>query len=83
MNLNTEHAPWSANLSAADHAAELFRARVGTRQRLDPVPAEWADRFTAEEWAAYQRERFDCYHTCAGMLSPEGYLSGVRLRDML
>ena len=85
MNFNTEHAPWGSNLSAADQAAEEFRARVGTsqRQRLDPVPAEWADRFTPETWAAYQRERYWCYHSCAGMLSPEGYLAGIRESDML
>lgn len=79
---NTEHAPWSDNLSAADAAAEAFRARVGTRQRLAPVPAEWADRFTPEEWAAYQRERFACYHSFAALLSPQGYLNGARYRDM-
>lgn len=83
MNFNTEHAPWGSNLSAADQAAEAFRARVGTRQRLDPVPAEWADRFTPETWALYQRERFWCYQSCAGMLSPQGYLDGIRERDML
>jgi hypothetical protein len=83
MNLNTQHAPWSANLSAADQAAEAFRAGSGAQRRLDAVPAEWADRFTPETWSAYQRERFDCYHTCGGMLSPQGYLKGVRLHDML
>jgi hypothetical protein len=83
MNFNTQHAPWSADLSAADQAAESFRARVGARQRLDSVPAEWADRFTPETWALYQRERFWCYHSSAGMLSPEGYLAGIRERDML
>lgn len=84
---NTEHLPCGADLSGADLAAERFRARQTTRQTtrqaLPPVPAEWADRFTPEQWAAYQRERFDCWHSAAGMLSPEGYLKGVRLRDML
>ena len=81
---NTEHLPGiGADISGADLAAEQFRARVGTRQRLDPVPAEWADRFTPETWALYQRERYWCYHSCAGMLSPEGYLAGIRESDML
>ena len=82
-NYNTQHRPWSSDLSAADQAAEEFRAGVGTRQRLAEVPAEWADRFTPETWAAYQRERFDCWHSAAGMLSPEAYLNETRRREML
>lgn len=81
-NYNTQHRPWSADLSGADQAAEEMRARTG-RGRLPTVPAEWVDRFTPETWAAYQRERFDCWHSFAGRLSPEGYLKGVRYRDML
>jgi hypothetical protein len=82
-NYNTEHLPCSADLSAADQAAEQFRAHTGTRQRLPVVPDEWAGRFTPQEWAAYQSERFHCWHSAAGMLSPEAYLNGTRLRDML
>lgn len=74
-NFNTQHRPWSADLSAADQAAEEFRARVGTRQRLAEVPAEWADRFTPEEWDAFTRERFECWHGGGAIITPEWYLS--------
>jgi hypothetical protein len=80
---NTEHLPCSGNLSPLDLQMEASRAASGTRQRLPEVPAEWADRFTPQEWAAYQSERFHCWHSAAGMLSPEAYLNGTRLRDML
>ena len=77
---NTEHAPWGNNLSAADQAAESFRANIGTRRRrLDPVPAEWQHAFTPETWAQYQRERFWQYSSNAAMLSPQGYLDGAHL----
>jgi len=75
MNFNTQHAPWSANLSAADQAGERFRANVGTVRRLAAVPAEWADKFTPETWAEYETERFHKYHSEASILSPEEYLN--------
>ena len=74
-NYNTQHRPWSSDLSAEDQAAEEFRARAGTRQRLAEVPAEWADRFTPETWAAYQRERFYCWHSGGAIITPEWYLA--------
>jgi hypothetical protein len=75
MQTNTQHAPWSANLSAADQAGERFRANVGTVAKLSPVPAEWADKFTPETWAEYETERFHKYHSEASILSPEAYLN--------
>jgi hypothetical protein len=75
MNFNTQHAPWSANLSAADQAGERFRASVGTVRRLAAVPAEWADRFTPETWDDYTSERFWKYHSEACSLTPEAYLN--------
>ena len=75
MQTNTQHAPWSANLSAADQAAERFRASVGTVRRLAAVPAEWADRFTPETWDDYTSERFWKYHSEACSLTPEAYLN--------
>lgn len=74
-NYNTQHRPWSADLSAADQAAEEFRARVGTVQRLAAVPAEWADRFTPEEWATFTRRRFECWHSGGAIITPEWYLA--------
>ena len=74
MNFNTQHAPWSANLSAADQAGERFRANVGTVRRVAAVPAEWADKFTPETWAQYETERFHIYHSEAWIMSPEAYL---------
>jgi len=75
MQTNTQHAPWSANLSAADQAAERFRANVGTVRRLAAVPAEWADKFTPETWDDYTSERFWKYHSEASIMSPEEYLN--------
>ena len=75
MNFNTQHSPWSANLSAADQAAERFRANVGTVRRLAAVPAEWADKFTPETWDDYTSERFWKYHSEACSLTPEAYLN--------
>ena len=75
MNFNTQHAPWSADLSGADQAGERFRANVGTVRRLAAVPAEWADRFTPETWDEYTSERFWKYHSEASILSPEAYLN--------
>ena len=74
---NTQHLPGiSDNLSAGDLDAERFRARVGTAaaRRLDPVPAEWQHVFTPETWDAFERARFECWHSEGGILSPEGYL---------
>lgn len=83
--LNTDHLPGiSDNISGADLAAERFRANVGaTARKLAPVPAEWADRFTPEQWAAYTSERFLAWHSYASMLSPEAYLNGARCADMV
>jgi hypothetical protein len=85
MNANTQHNPWSSHLSAADQAAEQMRANSGSRpDRLPEVPAEWQDRFSPAEWAAYQRERFDAWHSFAvANLSPLAYLNGVRCKDMV
>lgn len=83
---NTEHLPGiSSGMSAADVAAEQFRSNVGItrRRRLDPVPEEWQHAFTKETWAAYETERFWCYHSYACLLSPEAYLNGTRENDML
>ena len=79
---NTEHLPCSADLSPADLDLERSRSLSGTTRRLSPVPAEWADRFTPEEWDAYLREKFQCYHSYAALLSPEGYLQGARHSNM-
>jgi hypothetical protein len=75
MNFNTQHSPWSADLSGADQAAEQFRASTGTVTKLSPVPAEWADKFTPETWDKYTTERFWKYHSEASSLSPEDYLN--------
>jgi len=77
MNFNTQHSPWSADLSVSDQAAEQFRASTGTGTvtKLSPVPAEWADKFTPETWDKYTTERFWMYHSEASILSPEAYLN--------
>jgi hypothetical protein len=75
MNFNTQDAPWSANLTAADQAGERFRANVGTVRRLAAVPAEWADRFTPAEWSEFNSARFAKYHSEASIMSPEEYLN--------
>jgi|Wag4MinimDraft_6_1082665.scaffolds.fasta_scaffold52821_1 hypothetical protein len=75
---NTEYLPCSADLSAADLAAERFRANTGARRRLPEVPAEWQHAFTPETWAQYQSERFWAWHSEAiANLSPEGYLKRI------
>ena len=75
MNFNTQHSPWSADLSAADQAAERFRANVGTVTKLSPVPAEWADRFTPETWDDFFHVRWGTYHSEGWIMSPEAYLN--------
>jgi hypothetical protein len=75
MNHATQHRPWSADLSAADQAAEAFRARVGTSQRLPEVPAEWAAHFTPQEWSAFTHTRFGCWHSEGAIITPEWYLA--------
>lgn len=75
--INTQHLPGiSDNLSGADLAAERFRANVGTTSRkLAPVPAEWQHAFSPEEWDAFTRERFECWHDGGAILTPEWYLA--------
>jgi hypothetical protein len=75
MQTNTQHAPWSANLSAADQEGERFRANVGTVRRLAAVPTEWTDKFTPETWDDYTSERFWKYHSEASFMTPEEYLN--------
>ena len=77
MITNTEHLPCNGDLlSGADIAAEAFRARVGTAvtRRLAEVPAEWADRFTAEEWDLFTTWRFHTWHGEGWTPAPQHWL---------
>ena len=77
---NTEHRPWSDNLSPADQAAELFRSRIGgTPTPFSVVPEQYRDRFTPALWERYVRDRADAYMSFAWRVTPEDWLSGERI----
>lgn len=78
VNWNTQHLPSSEPATAADAAAERFRASVGTRpaRRLPEPPAAMAAAgFTAELWDRFTTDRFHHWHSIGGILDPLEWLA--------
>ena len=71
MNPNTQHFPESYSPEAE------FRARISNRsavQRLTPVPVEYQDRVTIEQYNAFLSDRYYSWHSLGAMLSLEDWL---------